>query len=267
MTKRVLHVFGRTSSSNTQKVLWFLHEVGLPFELTFASARLGPSSQYLCSHTGERPFGIVGTAEYAKLSPTSQIPVLQDGEVTVWESHSIVRYLASRYAPEFHLGSAEGMARCSPWMDWVLGAGFNLGCNHEFVDQMARTPPERRDKQAIVRAHRGYMHRLQLVERRLAETGAYLAGSRFTVADIPVGTELARWSCGFEGWAKWASSPGSLAPDVPEPPPMPHLDRYFRQLQGRAAFQKGCLAPEMEHHALGACADLPATFHWQKLGA
>ena len=82
-----LTLWGRTSSSNTQKVLWTLHEVGCRLlhpgqrpvnhlGVTFipASARLGPSSELL----GEREvFGVVGTAEYGELNPHQMIPTLR----------------------------------------------------------------------------------------------------------------------------------------------------------------------------------------------
>ena len=55
-----LTVWGRTSSSNTQKVLWTLGELDLPHSFVLASARLGPSSELLGS--GE-VFGVVNTPE------------------------------------------------------------------------------------------------------------------------------------------------------------------------------------------------------------
>ena len=55
-----LTVWGRTSSSNTQKVMWMLAELGLPYTLVPASARLGPTSELLGS---TEVFGVVGTAE------------------------------------------------------------------------------------------------------------------------------------------------------------------------------------------------------------
>lgn len=60
--RQALTVWGRTSSSNTQKVLWTLAELGLPYTLVPASARLGPNSQLLGS--GE-VFGVVDTRECA----------------------------------------------------------------------------------------------------------------------------------------------------------------------------------------------------------
>jgi len=250
-----LKVFGRPSSSNTQKVLWMLHEVGRSFELTLASARLGHGSQQLCEHTGGQPFGVVDTAEYKQLCPTRQIPTLQDGDLAVWESHTILRYLAEEYKPDLHLDNARGMAQCSPWLDWVLASSFNLGCNHHLVDEIARTLPEKRDYEVAAQAHRGYNERLALVEERLtASGGPFLAGDgrRFSVADVPVGAELTRWSCAMEAWSRDAAA--GVAPPVPALPALPALREFFLQLQARPAFLQGCLAHERQHFGLQAAA-------------
>ena len=64
-----------------QKVLWALAELGLPFE----RADIGG------------PFGGNREPAYLAKNPNGQIPTLEDGEVVIWESNSIVRYLAARY--------------------------------------------------------------------------------------------------------------------------------------------------------------------------
>lgn len=245
---QVLRLFGRPSSSNTQKAMWALHEAQKAFELTLASARLGAGSQLLSEETGMQPYGVVDTPDYQKMCPTKQIPALLDGDLALWESHSIVRYVAMKYAPQLHLDSAEGMARCSPWMDWALAKNITMGCNHDLVDQIARIPPGKRDMSLVLAAHQGYLDRLQLVEDRLQETGAFLAGERFSVADIAIGAEVSRWSCAVERWARDA------AEDLIEPPPkMPHLpglNAYLLRLQERPAFLSGCFSHEREHHGL-----------------
>ena len=72
-------------------MLWTLCELpGRPsFELVLASARLGDSPLL-----GGQPYGVVDTEEYKRLNPTRLVPCLVDGALAVWESHSIVRYLA-----------------------------------------------------------------------------------------------------------------------------------------------------------------------------
>eukprot|EP00405_Crypthecodinium_cohnii_P031123 CAMPEP_0206508834 /NCGR_PEP_ID=MMETSP0324_2-20121206/58573_1 /ASSEMBLY_ACC=CAM_ASM_000836 /TAXON_ID=2866 /ORGANISM="Crypthecodinium cohnii, Strain Seligo" /LENGTH=234 /DNA_ID=CAMNT_0053999783 /DNA_START=25 /DNA_END=725 /DNA_ORIENTATION=+ len=230
-----VRVFGRPSSSNTQKVLWGLAEAGVKFEVTLASARLGEGSQLLVSHTGAKPYGVVDTDEYKAKCPTRQVPLLQHNDRTVWESHSILRYIAQEMKPELHLDDTWGMAQCSPWMDLALATGFNMMCNHHLVDQMARTPPEARDYKLAEEAHAVYSQKFELFEEHLASSSSarWLAGdgARFSVADIPIGTELSRWSCAMERWGK--DHEAGVAPALPRLPVLPGLRAYFQALQAR----------------------------------
>ncbi|CAK9036857.1 unnamed protein product [Durusdinium trenchii] len=227
MAKAMLRLFGRPTSSNTQKVLWTLAELSsrTSFELVLASARLGPDSDLLCEGTGAKPYGVVDSDEYVELCPTRLVPCLVDGSLSVWESHSIVRYLAQKYGPDLHLGSIEGMAQCSPWMDWLLFQNFHE-CNHDFIDQIARTPPPERKLELMARSYEGYVKRLQKVEEQVARTGAFITGSSFSIADIVIGAEISRFSCGMH---RWAMGPQEL-PSLVE---LPHLCKYFRRLQER----------------------------------
>ena len=50
--------------------------------------------------------------EIAALSPTRKVPVLVDGEQTIWESLAIIEYLAERY-PESGLWPADATARAA----------------------------------------------------------------------------------------------------------------------------------------------------------
>ncbi|CAE7681080.1 gstB [Symbiodinium pilosum] len=143
-----------------------------------------------------------------------QIPCLVDGSLSVWESHSIVRYLASGYSPDLHLDSIEGMAQCSPWMDWALFIDFHE-CNCLILDQTARTKPEDRDMGNILRGYEGYLERFQKVEQRLGDTGGFLAGERFSIADIPVGVEVCRFSCCLERCALDGLLSGWKLPSLP----------------------------------------------------
>ena len=63
---------------NVQKVTWALKELGLEYE----------------RHNVGGSFGGTDTDSYLKMNPNRVVPTLQDGDVTAWESNSIVRYLA-----------------------------------------------------------------------------------------------------------------------------------------------------------------------------
>src|SRR5438034_8862245 len=70
---------GRASSSNVQKVLWCCAELDLPFE----RVDLGG------------PFGGNRDPEYLQLNPNGLVPTVKDGDLVMWESNTICRYLAS----------------------------------------------------------------------------------------------------------------------------------------------------------------------------
>lgn len=57
------------------------------------------------------------TPEYLKLNPRGQVPVLTDGDFTVWDSQAILVYLARAYGGETWLPTdARGMAEVMQWM-------------------------------------------------------------------------------------------------------------------------------------------------------
>lgn len=101
----MLTIWGRISSVNVQKVVWAAGEVGQPFERIDVGGRFG------------------GTREPAYLAknPNGQIPTLEDGEVVIWESNSIVRYLAARYGAGWIWEEEPARrAEADRWMDWML---------------------------------------------------------------------------------------------------------------------------------------------------
>src|SRR5688572_6026426 len=113
----MLKVWGRPTSTNTQRVLWALAEAEVAYELTLASGSTGAKGYVW---RGETPFGIVETAEYRAMNPNGTIPTIKDGDFTLWESNAVVAYLARRYAPGKLYGSSEAIyARALQWMIWT----------------------------------------------------------------------------------------------------------------------------------------------------
>ncbi|MGH6626389.1 MAG: glutathione S-transferase N-terminal domain-containing protein, partial [Burkholderiaceae bacterium] len=77
----MLKIWGRLSSINVRKVVWAAQELSLAFERTDAGG----------------PFGIVKTPDYLRLNPNALVPLMQDSDLTLWESNVIVRYLCAKY--------------------------------------------------------------------------------------------------------------------------------------------------------------------------
>ena len=171
----MLRILGRDTSSNVQKVLWAAGELGLDFEREDIGGAFGGND----------------TPEYLALNPNGYVPTLIDGDYTLWESNSIVRYLAATHGagtlwptdPRVR-GSAER------WMDWQIAT---LSPTMVTVFRgLVRTPPEERDMAAIAAARDRTARLFAMLDAALGGS-EYVAGDSFTVGDIPVGIAAYRW--------------------------------------------------------------------------
>ena len=171
----MLHIWGRLSSVNVRKVVWAVQEVGLPFERTDAGAA----------------FGIVQTTEYRHMNPNALVPTLQDGALTLWESNVIVRYLATQY-PQAALLPATVPQRflAEQWMDWQQTT-LNPAGRNAFM-QLIRTPVEQRNAELLRQSIAATEPMLALLDQHLAQR-AFMLGTQFSMADIPLGCEIHRW--------------------------------------------------------------------------
>jgi glutathione S-transferase len=171
----MLKIWGRASSSNVQKVLWCCAELDVPFE----RVDLGG------------PFGGNRDPEYLRLNPNGLVPTVKDGDLIMWESNTICRYLASTHHGE-RLYPRDPAARThvERWMDWQLASvGPPMG---QLLFGLVRTNPERRDQAAIEAARRRALAAWEIVEDELADR-AFLAGAELTLAEIVLGTQIYRW--------------------------------------------------------------------------
>jgi glutathione S-transferase len=199
----MLKVWGRRSSFNVQKVMWLLDELDLSHQHIDAGGR----------------FGGLDAPGFLAMNPHGKVPVIDDDGVVVWESHSILRYLAARY----------GGARWSPddpaersladrWMDWsatTLQPNFLMGVFWGFY----RTPEAQRDLPAIREKVAACTSHFRLLDRML-EGRRYLLGDDLTLADIPAGTALYRYF-GLEI----------------ERPNVPNVEAWYSRLQSRPAYR------------------------------
>ncbi len=171
----MLKILGRKNSSNVQKVLWCCTELGLAFERE--------------DYGG--PFGKTKEAPYLTLNPNSVVPTVIDDDLVLWESNTIIRYLAAKHGEGTLFPTDLGTrALGDRWMDWQLSVVNNF-MPTLFIG-LIRTPPEERDNDAIAAARDGLAKTMAILDRYLGET-EYVAGDDFTVGDIPVGIAAYRW--------------------------------------------------------------------------
>src|SRR6476661_5757432 len=101
----MLTIWGRISSINVQKVVWTAGEVGQTFERIDVGGAFGGNRE----------------AAYLARNPNGLIPVLEDGDVCIWESNSIVRYLAARYGAGWIWEEDPSLrADADRWLAWML---------------------------------------------------------------------------------------------------------------------------------------------------
>ena len=218
----MLKLWGRPTSGRTQKVLWTLAEIDLPFELTQASAEMGPGGHV---SKGNKPFGVVDTPEYRAKNPNGRIPTIDDDGFVLWESNSIVRYLAMQYAPDLLYGNdVRTFASASRWLDWENNE--LLPPQHDMVMHLIRLPEDKRDPQKLERARLDFVKRLSIMEEQLSRT-RYMCGERFTYGDIAVGLRVHRWRL-----------------FALECPPFPAIERWYKEVTSRPAFHVWTAAPE-----------------------
>jgi len=197
-----IRVLGRRTSVNVQKVMWIAAEIGLEVErLDIGGA-----------------FGGNDTPEYLAKNPNGLIPTLEDGDVVLWESNAIVRYLAEKYggAPWFPESVAErGIA--GQWMDWYL-TSLHPHMTTVFW-QLIRTAADDRNHEAIATASAQAARFYGMLDQHLADSD-FILGDQPGMADIPVGSAAYRW----------------FTLDV-ERPSMPNVEAWFDRLMARQAYQ------------------------------
>jgi glutathione S-transferase len=198
-----LTVLGRKNSANVQKVLWCLAELELPY----SQENVGG------------PYGRNRTPPILSLNPHGLIPILIDGEFEVWESNTILRYLADKFGPTaWYPVEPRRRSRSDRWMDWQLGT-LNQAFTPLFVG-LVRTPAEKRDY-SLIASYRGQAEELfSLLDVALAGS-AYLAGAEPTIADIACGVFAYRW---FEL-------------GMQRPAETPHLKRWYDSLTERCGYR------------------------------
>lgn len=171
----MLRLWGRITSINVRKVVWTAQELGLPLQRTDAGGA----------------FGLVREAPYLARNPNGLVPLIEDGDVVLWESNTIVRYLCARHShgglyPE----ALPARFRAEQWMDWQQTA-LNPAGRGAFM-QWFRTPAAQRDAALIAQSVAATEPLLAMLDNHLAHQ-PYMAGGQFTMADIPVGCEIHRW--------------------------------------------------------------------------
>jgi len=204
----MIKIWGRTDSSNVQKVLWCCGELGIEFERTNWGGKFGGNDD----------------EAYRKMNPNGLVPTMKDGDFILWESNSIMRYLNAKYGSGKLLPvNPQGMAVANRWMDWQLST-FNAIIVPLFWN-LVRTPSDKRDAKVVQSALEKTTKAWQIVEKELAQN-RFLAGEEFSLGDIPLGVWAYRWF------------------NLPiERPEQPNITRWYERLKQRRPYQNHIMIP------------------------
>jgi glutathione S-transferase len=191
----MLRILGKASSINVRKVLWACEEIGIAYTRADDGAEL------------ER-------------NPNGLVPVIVDGDFVLWESNSIIRYLANKWAARALLPrEPQARAEVDRWIDWQA-TELNNSWRYAF-SAIVRRNPAFSDVQQIEASKKAWTRMMAILDAQLVRTGAYVAGAAFSLADIPIGLSINRWFM------------TSL-----EHAPFPAVAAYHERLSRRPAFLK-----------------------------
>ena len=205
----MLKIWGRTNSSNVQKVMWCVGELGLEHDREDAGG----------------PFGRTRDPDMLARNPNARVPTVEDDGLTLWESNVIVRYLAARHdAGGLWPEDPRDRAEADRWMDWqqttVAGPVTTVFWG------LVRDPGRYSEEEIAAAASPGAAA-WKIADARLGGRD-WLAADRFTMADIPLGVVARRW---FEL--------------VDDRPAMPGLEAWYARLCERPAFARHVLGVPM----------------------
>jgi len=198
----MLNILGKASSINVRKVLWCCDELHLRF------------------HREDWGSGFQATDDPSFLArnPNGLVPVIEDDGFVLWESNSIIRYLANRYdTGHLYPRHPQARAHVDQWIDWQA-TELNNAWRYAFMS-LVRQSPTHQDPQALAASITNWNRHIGMLEQQLQAHNAYITGEHFTLADIPVGMSINRW----------------LATPM-EHPDFPAVAAYFKRLNERPGF-------------------------------
>jgi glutathione S-transferase len=176
----MITLLGKPTSINVRKVLWLCAELDLPVDLQPWGSGLRDTQ----------------LPAFLALNPNGQVPVLREPGATsdfvLWESNTICRYLAAREQRTDLLPTApRKRAIVEQWMDWQA-TDLNTAWRYIFM-ALVREDPAYADKSAMQASVASWNRHMTVLDAQLARSGAFVAGERFTLADIVLGLSTCRW--------------------------------------------------------------------------
>ncbi|HQR19397.1 MAG TPA: glutathione S-transferase family protein [Burkholderiaceae bacterium] len=185
-----------------------LEEIGAPFELVLV----------------DRANAAHKSAEYLKLNPNGQIPVLVNDGFVLYETAAICLYLADLHpeaelAPPLH--SAE-RAHFYQWLVWCTNTLQAMLMHYFYSERLVDDGDAAAAAQVRTHAEERVGGMLDILDQQLASHGEpWLLGRTFSAVD-PYALMLCRWTRGFSRPAR----------------SLPRLGPYLQRMLARPAVQR-----------------------------
>ena len=159
-------------NSRAGRIVWLLEELGLPYEVNRMDFH--PKDLKSDQHRARHPLG--------------RVPVLDDGDVSLYESGAIVEYVMARHG-DGGLKPAVQAPEFPEYLQWFhYCEGMVMPPVNTIVVQTVLLPPDRRNPEALAQAQKLLGRAVAPVDEAL-EGREYLIGD-FSAADIMLGHSL-----------------------------------------------------------------------------
>lgn len=170
-----LAILGRITSINVRKVTWTADLIGLGYR----------TEVWGLPHRDPRE------AEFLKLNPNAQVPVILDDGFVLWESGAIIRYLARKHRSGLWPGDFRERALVDQWVTWQ-GTELNPQWGYA-VQALMRKNPAYTDAARIEDSTARWSTAMRILEAQLRQTGDFVVNGRLSLADIVIALSAHRW--------------------------------------------------------------------------
>ena len=191
-------------NSRAGRIVWLLEELKLAYEIN--KMAFDPRDLKSDQHRARHPLG--------------RVPVLEDGDVTLYESGAIVEYIVARHS-DGALKPAVESPLYPAYLQWFhYCEGMAMPPINTIVVQTILLPPERQNKEALGQAQR-------LLTKALGPVNEALEGKEYLIGDFSAADIMLGHAC-YMG-----RRVGCVGED------MAHLNSYINRLEARPAFKTG----------------------------
>ena len=189
-------------NSRAGRIVWLLEELELAYDIN--KMAFHPQDLKSDAHRARHPLG--------------RVPVLDDGDVRIFESGAIVEYVLARHK-NGGLRPAEAAAEFPEYLQWFhYCEGMVMPPVNTIVVQTVLLPPDRRDETALAQAKR-------LLSKALEPVNAALEGRDYVIGDFSAADIMLGHACFM------SNRLGCVGDD------MPHLKAYVERIANRIAFK------------------------------